>query len=121
MSGLVALPPPRSASEAGGDRVGDAQRVGDDGQRRIDGTDRREKAGVGDIEIVDAMRLAVDVEHRGRRIAAEAQRAGLVRSAADRHVLAEIKRALEEMRMDVEAVQHLAQLLLEPPMRLEIG
>ena len=49
------------------------------------------EAGVGDIKIVELVRLAVQVEHGGGRVRAEAAGAGLVRRAADRDVLAEIE------------------------------
>ena len=58
--------------------VADAQRVGHRGQRRVHRADAREEAGVDDVEVVELVRLAVDVEHRGRGIGAEAAGAGLV-------------------------------------------
>src|SRR5690348_4772736 len=42
--------------------IADAKRVGHDGQCRIDGGTRREKAAVDDIEVVDLVCPAVDVE-----------------------------------------------------------
>src|SRR5581483_2493058 len=71
--------------------IGDAQGVGDDGQRRVDRADRRKEAGIGEIEVVELVRLAVEVEHRVSRIDAEARGAGLVRGPADGNVLAEIE------------------------------
>ena len=46
--------------------VADAQRVGHRGQRRVDGADAREEARVDDVEVVELVRPAVGVEHRGR-------------------------------------------------------
>ena len=45
------------------DAVRDAQRVGDDRQRRVDGGDRRKEAGIGQVQVVELVRLAVEVEH----------------------------------------------------------
>ena len=67
------------------------------------------------------MRLAVEVEDRGRRVGAEAQGPGLVGGAADRHVLAEIERAVEQVRVDLEPGAEVAQLGLEPVQRLLVG
>src|SRR3954466_11238954 len=50
------------------DPVADAKRVGDDRECRVHGADRREEARVDDVEVVDFVRLAVDVEDRRRRI-----------------------------------------------------
>ena len=52
--------------------VGDADGVGDDGVGWVDCSARGEQAGVDDIEIVEVMGLAVDVEDGGLRVGAEA-------------------------------------------------
>src|SRR6516225_6655791 len=67
------------------------QGVGHDGQRRIHRAARREEAAVDDIEIVEIVRLAVRIERRAQRIAAEASRPALMGGAADRDILAEIE------------------------------
>ena len=70
--------------------VADPQRVGDDRQRRVHRRARGEEAGIDDIEIVDLVRPAVDVERRGLGSMPEADRAVLVSGAGDRQALAEI-------------------------------
>ena len=52
--------------------VAHPQRVGHRRQRRVDRADAREEAGVDDVEVVDLVRAAVGVEHRRRRVEAEA-------------------------------------------------
>ena len=54
--------------------VADAQRVRHRGQRRVHRADAREEARVDDVEVVDLVRAAVGVEHRRRRVGAEAAR-----------------------------------------------
>src|SRR3954452_13496873 len=63
--------------------VPDAESIRHGGQRRVDGPDRREDAGVGDVEIVELVCAAVAVEDRGRRIVAEAAGACLVRDTGN--------------------------------------
>ena len=91
-----------SRRQSFGDVIADPQRIGDDRQGRVYRADRRKEARIGHIQIVDPVRLAVEIENRLAGIGAEPQRAGLVGGAADRHVLAEIKRALKQMRMNVQ-------------------
>src|SRR5579885_2039395 len=69
--------------------IADAKRVGHDGQRRIDGGTRREKAAVDDIEVVHFVRLAIHVESGGLGIVAETDGAVLVRDACKRNTVAE--------------------------------
>mgnify|MGYP000468372158 CR=1 FL=1 len=65
-----------------GHAVADAERVRHDRQRGVHGRRRREEPAVDDVEVVDVVRPAVDVEHRGPRIGAEAAGAVLMRHAA---------------------------------------
>src|SRR5579875_2751265 len=87
------------------DPIGDAQRIGDDRQRRVNGADRREKARIDHVKIVELVRLAVEVEHGSLWIGAEARGAGLVRGAADRDVLAEVLRPPQRVRMRAHRFQ----------------
>ena len=73
-----------------------AQRVGDEGERRIDRADRRKKTRVRDIQVVDIVRTAIQVEYRSPRVGSKSRRSGLMCRAADRNVLAEIKTALHQ-------------------------
>ena len=61
--------------------VADAQGVRHRGQRRVHGARRREEARVDDVEVVDLVRAAVDVEHRRRRVR---RRSGRCRTGARR-------------------------------------
>ena len=97
--------------------VGHPQCIGDDGQRRVDGADRGKEAGVRDIKIVEFVRLAVEIQHGCRWIGAEAAGAGLVRGAADRDVLAQIKATLEQVRLRAHRLQQAFQLALQPAAR----
>src|SRR5690242_18703956 len=107
-------PPPLSwSSQALRDPVRDPQGVGDDGQRRIDRAYRGKEARIGDVQVVDLVSFAVQVEHRGPGVGAEARRARLVRGAADGNVLAEIQRAMEKDGVVTGAVQDVFELALE--------
>jgi hypothetical protein len=60
--------------------IADAERVRHRGQRRVDRADRREDARVGDVEVVELVRAAVDLQlvlaggrpHRGHGAASSA-------------------------------------------------
>jgi hypothetical protein len=73
--------------------------IGDDSEGGIDRTDGRKKASIGDIKILQIMCSAVDVQHRGTRVSAEAGGTSLMGRPADRNVLPKIKAALYQNRM----------------------
>src|SRR5665213_1449253 len=112
--------PPRTRSyrDAGAqpllDPVGDAQRVGDDGQGRVHRSDRGKEARVGEIDIIAFVRLAVQVQDRRGRVASEACGPRLVRRAADGNVLSEVEAPLQEYRVRTGLSEHLLQFLLQP-------
>jgi hypothetical protein len=58
--------------------VSHPQRIGHDGQGRIHRTAGREEAGVDDIEVVNVVRLTVDIERRGLGIDPKADGAVLM-------------------------------------------
>ena len=66
------------------DVIADPERVRHDGEGRVHGTARGEEARVDDVEVVDLVGLAVDVEGRGLGIPAEAHGAVLMRHAGER-------------------------------------
>jgi hypothetical protein len=70
--------------------VANPERVGDDRQSRVHRGARREKAAVDNVEVVDLVRPAIDVERRRPGVMPEADRAVLVAGAGDRQALAEI-------------------------------
>src|SRR6516165_3158177 len=69
--------------------IADAEGVGHDRQRGIDGGTRREKAAVDDVEVFDFVRLAIYVQCRCFRIVTEANRTVLVRDTGERDTVAE--------------------------------
>src|SRR5947207_3865906 len=66
--------------------IAHADGVGDGGERRIDRADADEKARIDDVEVVELVRLAVDVENRGLGSAAEPAGAGMMCTAGYGHV-----------------------------------
>ena len=66
--------------------IGHTDRIGDRGEGRVHRSDADEEARVHDIQIVELMSLAVDIQYRGLRIGSEPARPGLVGTAGDRNV-----------------------------------
>ena len=62
-----------AGAEPGRDGLGHPQRVGDDRQRRVHRGAGDEEARVGDVDVVELVQLAVQVERRGRGVGAEAR------------------------------------------------
>src|ERR1043166_1004308 len=91
-------------AEAVDEVVADAKRVGHDRERRIDGAARWEEARVDDVEIVEIVGLAVGVERRRPGVAAEADRAVLMRHAGERNALSDVEVAREQADVTVAAV-----------------
>src|SRR5918996_1148941 len=67
--------PRRARAEAVEQVVTDAEGVSHRRQGRVHRTRRGEEARVDDVEVVEVVRLAVDVQRRGLRIGAEPHRA----------------------------------------------
>ena len=63
------------------DLVGDAKRIGDDGQRRVHRTDRGKETRIGHVEIVDTVNLTVEIQYRRRRILVLARSLAGIRAA----------------------------------------
>ena len=80
------------------------QRVGHDRQRRVDRAAGDKKAAVDDVEIVEIVGFAVNVERAGFRIVAEAHRADLMRDTGEGNPLADEQIAREQTFMAVVAV-----------------
>src|SRR5215472_15420354 len=83
---------PVSGGEPLGEVVGYAQGVGDGGEGGVHRADAGEEAGVHDVEVVQFVGLAVDVQDRGGRVGAEPAGARLMRAPRDRdaHVHVEV-------------------------------
>src|SRR5215475_337198 len=80
----------------------DAQRVRDDRQGRVHRADRREEARVDQVQVVEFVGLAVDVEHRRLRIGAEAGGSGLVGGRRDVHRFVKVQLALVQPFMHAD-------------------
>ena len=105
-----------------GEVLADADGVGHRGERRVHGADAREEAGVDDVEVVELVGLAVDVEHRRRRVVAEPAGAGLVGHAGDRDVHVHVEVLVEHVVLGhADVVQDLLQLVVEPVGLLVVG
>ena len=70
--------------------VGYADGVGDDGEGWVYGAGGGEEAGVDDVEVVELVGLAVDVEDRRGGVVAEAEGAVLMADAFERDALFEV-------------------------------
>src|SRR5262249_52576127 len=93
--------------------IAHADCVGDGGKRGIHRADADEKARVHDVEVVELVRLAIDVEDGGFGIAAEATGAGLMGAAGDGNVGLHVDVARDQvLRMHVEMAQHRLELLV---------
>src|SRR6516225_7580078 len=100
--------------------IADPERVGDDRQGRVYRRARREKAGVHDIEIVDLVGPAIDVESRAVRVAAKADCAVLMAGPGNRQTLSEIGVLRQQMRLAADVVEQVTELLRQPFVRLEV-
>src|SRR6478736_3818336 len=72
-----------ASAEALQEVVANAQGIGHRRQGRVHGPDAREEAGIDDIQVVELVGLAVDVEDGGRSVGPEPDGAGLVGDAGD--------------------------------------
>jgi hypothetical protein len=74
------------------------------------------------FEIMTHLRpRAIDVQHGSGGIGAESHRACLMRCAANRHVLAQIERTIEQMRMYVEFNAKRTKFFSEPAVSFHVG
>src|SRR5439155_12025829 len=92
--------------------IPDTQRVGHDGQSRINRRTGRKEAAVHDVQVVEFVRLAVHVECGSLRIAAEPDGAVLVSHARQRNALAEEQIPCKEPLVTLAPVQRTRCLLL---------
>src|SRR6516162_1105928 len=79
--------------------IGHADGVGDDRQGRIDRGAGAEEAAVDDVEIVDLVAAAIDVERRAFWVVSETHGAVLMSSAGDGEAFAKIGLAGHQMRL----------------------
>src|SRR4051812_9899536 len=82
------LPATCGTAEALGKVIADAQCVGDRRQPRVNSARGREEAGVDDVQVVEVVRLAVEVKRRALGIGAESHRPAVMGDAGERDLLA---------------------------------
>ena len=100
--------------------VSDAEGVGHDGQRGVDGAGRGEETSVDDVEVLEVVDPAVEVEDRGLRVVAKPKGPHLVGDAGDRNFLGEIGARGKMVDPVARAVQNPLQLFQKTSMRLAI-
>src|SRR3954453_599819 len=100
--------------------VADAQRVGHRRQRRVHGGGGREEARVDDVEVVEVVRLAVEVERGPRGIETEADRPAVVRDAGDGDLLAEYRPTRDAGLMATEGPEEVLELRQQSPVGLGV-
>ena len=102
--------------------VADAQRVGHRRQRRVDRPDAREEARVDDVQVVQLMRLAVDVQHRRCGMGAEAARPRLVRDARHGDLVLEVGvMGQQVVVVHAEVPEHRLEHIEQPVPGLVVG
>src|SRR5205823_2919146 len=90
--------------------VTDPERVRHDGERRVHGTARGEEARVDDVEVVDLVGLAVDVEGRGLGIPAEAHGTVLMRHAGQRDARRDVGVQGNQVVVAADLLEHALEL-----------
>src|SRR3954471_17855131 len=111
-------PEPLSAAAPRGSRPAAARRRWR--QRRVHRADAREEAGVGDVDVVQLVRLAVRVQCRGGRVGPEPDGARLVRCRADRHRLVQVEAVVEQAVLQAQVTEHALELVLEALHALDV-
>src|SRR5262245_9143065 len=95
--------------------IADTEGVGHRRERRVHGADAGEEARVDDVQVVDLVRTAVDVEHRRRGIGPEPAGAGLVGAAGDGDVGLQVRMPGDEVvRVHAEVAEHRLELVVQP-------
>ena len=112
--------PDGSQTEPVRDPVGHPQRVGDDGQRRVHRGAGDEEAGVGDVEVVQVVQLAVEVQRGGGRVGAEADGPVLVGHAGDAEPAAAVAVVLQHVLPALHRVEQAHELVPQPGVRGEV-
>ena len=90
--------------------VADAKRAGDRGQARVNRARGREEARDDDVEVVEVVHLAVDVERRAPGIDAEAYGPAVVRDPGERDLLAKHRPPRDAGSVAAERAEHVLQL-----------
>src|SRR3954447_13236467 len=104
-------------AESLGKVIADAQRVGDRRQPRVDGARGREEAGIDDVQVVEVVRLAVEVERRALGIGAESHRPAVMGDAGEWDLLAEHRPPRNRRAAATEGTEEVLELCQELPVR----
>src|SRR5690242_4730565 len=95
--------------------LADPDGVGHGGEGRVHRPDAGEEAGVHDVQVVQLVGLAVDVEHRRGRVVAEPAGPGLVGAAGDRDAHVHVEVLVEHVVLGhPDVVEDLPELVVEP-------
>src|SRR4051794_10479572 len=112
---------PRSSAESFDQVVPDPQGIGDGRERRVHRADAGEEARVDDVEVVDLVGPAVDVQGGGSRVGAEPDGAGLVGGRPDRHALVHVDAVVQQvLLLHAEVAEPVLQLVAQPLEPLDV-
>src|SRR5262245_10933646 len=103
--------------------IAHAQRVCHDGEGRVHASARREEAAVDDIQVVELVRLAVEVQGRGPRVEPESYGPVLVRDAGERNASGDVRLEPEQVVGIVDGadlLHHAPELRDQPLVRLVV-
>src|SRR6516225_8225744 len=87
------------------DVIAHAERVCHDGQRRIHSSAGGEEAAVNDVQVIELVRLAVRIERRSLRIAAEPDRAVLMRYTREGDSIADEQVSRDQVGVHVKVLK----------------
>jgi len=100
--------------------IANAQRICHDRQTGIHRPDRYKKTCVDDIEVIQVMRFAIQVESRCLGVVAETHSSGLMCRSTDRDVLAQIELPRYQLIMAADVGEHLFELCRQPVVSLQV-
>ena len=81
-------------------------RIGNGGEGGIHRSDARKEAGIHDIEIVEVVGLAIDIQYRRSRIITKTASAGLMSHGGYRHGTLNINLAFNQMVFEIKLIKH---------------
>src|SRR6516225_7639722 len=95
-----------------------AQGIGHNRQRRVDGGAGREEAAVHDVQVVEIVRLTLNVQGRASRIVAETDRAVLMSDASERNLITKKQLTGEKALVTLVSVNTAGGLLFQQLLQL---
>src|SRR6516164_5471303 len=100
--------------------VADSERVRHDRERRIHGGAGRKETSVDDVEVVNFVSFAIDVQSGGLRIPPKANRPVLMRHTGKRYAITHEQIAREDTLMTFMAMDRASSLLLHKPFQFHV-